>query len=111
MVWGYSPFECEFAPAPRDALGGGPRGGEGYAEPTATVRVVECSYLRVIGKRPEPPRDTGTRYPAWARATVEACLTTEPSRRPTAAWLLADADATVADFAQFEVEGDGGPPV
>lgn len=42
MRYGYSPFECEFV---GDGGGGGGRGGVGGG-----VRVVECSYLRVIGQ-------------------------------------------------------------
>ena len=74
MLYGYSPFECEFVRERTAAAAaatttttttttasgsgrGGGGGGGGAKGPLFAVRVVETSHLRVLGKVPEPPGD------------------------------------------------------
>lgn len=88
MVWGYSPFECEFEPR------------------TNTVRVVECGYLRVIGKIPSPPEGMRSREDKTVRGIIEQILQVNPQDRLSLAELLAfmesgDANHQAGEFADF----------
>jgi serine/threonine kinase 16 len=104
MVWGYSPFECEFEPR------------------TNTVRVVECGYLRVIGKIPSPPEGMRFREDKAIRGIVEQILQVNPRERLTLAELLVVMESgdvnhradEFADFSNFSKEtesflGNGSP--
>ena len=73
MMYGQSPFECEFA---RDDSG--------------KVRVCECTYLRVIGKVPTPPKgsEVGRRYRIEVNELVKACLNQVRRERLTISNLL-----------------------
>jgi serine/threonine kinase 16 len=89
MVWGYSPFECEFEPR------------------TNTVRVVECSYLRVISKVPSPPAAMRFHEPEAVRAIVEKLLRVNPKERPSVSELVSQLESGRAlgqpagEFADF----------
>jgi serine/threonine kinase 16 len=61
MLFGYSPFECEFS------------GGQ--------ARVVECTYLRVIGKLPQPPKSMKYSKPFYDM--LLECLHVDSAERPT----------------------------
>jgi serine/threonine kinase 16 len=65
MMYGASPFECEFR-------------GE-------SVKIVECSYLRVLGKVPTPPNGTklASRYHPDLLAAVNWMLNQDRTERPT----------------------------
>lgn len=77
LRFGYSPFECEFTGA-----NGGGRGGGGDV---GGVRVVECSFLRVIGTVAFPS-STGQGgfgcYSEGFRDLVRFTLQQDPSQRP-----------------------------
>ncbi|TFJ81000.1 hypothetical protein NSK_007643 [Nannochloropsis salina CCMP1776] len=74
LMFGYSPFEVEFEePGGRHA--GGPGEGQGGSRP----RVVECTFLRVIGKVPFPTKHA---YSTRLVETVEWILEQNPRRRP-----------------------------
>ncbi|CAM9457431.1 unnamed protein product, partial [Hapterophycus canaliculatus] len=85
LRYGFSPFECEF-------VGGGGGGGEG---PGVGVRVVECSFLRVIGQVTFPDDDEngsggrrwrrhgdGTAVSRGFRELVMFALQQDPLKRP-----------------------------
>jgi serine/threonine kinase 16 len=96
MVWGFSPYECEFEPR------------------TNAIRVVECSYLRVIGHVPSPPAAMRHREPKVVRAIVERALHVNPKERPLVSELIVEVEAgrlqqpfsEFADFANFPTESD-----
>lgn len=88
LRYGFSPFECEFV-----GEGGGGGGGEsGGAERAAGVgagiggvRVVECSFLRVIGQVVFPPHSSGGRREAVSKGFQELvmfALQQDPLKRP-----------------------------
>lgn len=68
MAFGYSPFECDFP--------------EGALRP----RIVECSYLRVIGRVPFPARHP---YSPALVETVGWILQQDPKQRPFVTEVLA----------------------
>ncbi|CAM9828863.1 unnamed protein product, partial [Sphacelaria rigidula] len=79
MRFGYSPFECEFAGA-----GGSGRGGGGVGD-VAGVRVVECSFLRVIGTVVFPSSMGQGGFGCYSegfRDLVIFTLQQDPSQRP-----------------------------
>ena len=73
LLFGYSPFECEF-----DAAG--------------RARVVECSALRVLNPPPWPP--AASRAP-HAVALIKACLMQQAAERPFVADVVARVDTAV----------------
>lgn len=77
MLYGYSPFECEFV--------------------AGTARVTECGYLRVIGKLPEPPRELMC-YPSAIRGMVPRMLVQDHTSRPTVKDVLGMIDRARADL-------------
>jgi serine/threonine protein kinase len=64
LLFGFSPFECEF-----DSRTGHPV-------------VVECGYLRVIGKVPVPPARLRDRKPPALEALARSLLVADPAARP-----------------------------
>uniref|UniRef100_A0A7S2D3I4 non-specific serine/threonine protein kinase n=1 Tax=Octactis speculum TaxID=3111310 RepID=A0A7S2D3I4_9STRA len=92
MMYGYSPFECEFH--------------------GKKVVVVECTHLRVIGRLPEPPEEL-KRYPAFLEALTIAMLRKEYKHRPNVDRVLRELDTpdtpdtepgsqrSIQNFAQF----------
>lgn len=84
MRFGYSPFECEFVVGGGgDGGGGSGRGGRGRE---AGVRVVECSFLRVIGTvtfpSSEEDRDRRFSCSEGFRDLVMFALQQDPFKRP-----------------------------
>ena len=93
LRYGFSPFECEFV---GDGGGGGNGGGGGGAERAAGVgagsgiggvRVVECSFLRVIGQVSFPPYSSGGNGQREAvsqgfQELVRFALEQDPLKRP-----------------------------
>ena len=69
LRYGFSPFECEFVGAGAGTVG---LGGGG-------VRVVECSFLRVIGQVTFPP---GGRASEGLKELVMFALQQDPLKRP-----------------------------
>ncbi|CAN0303624.1 unnamed protein product [Scytosiphon promiscuus] len=66
LRYGFSPFECEFVGG--GGGGGAERGGGGGNGATSGVRVVECSFLRVIGQVTFPDADeNGSGGQGWRR--------------------------------------------
>ncbi len=122
MMYGYSPFECEFSSAVSAAPGAGaggavpppPPAGEGggfgsgssgssggggrSGAAAASVTVVECGYLRVIGRVPEPPAAV-RRHPRSVDAFVARLLVQDPQRRPTVAEAIDEAQRLAANAA------------
>ena len=96
LVWGFSPFECEFEPR------------------TNSIRVVECSYLRVIGKVPSPPAAMSFREPDVVRAIVQRVLCVNPKERPSVSELILEVEAgrirqpagEFANFTNFPTESE-----
>jgi len=64
MCYGFSPFECEFT-----------------IRPPYQCRVVECGYLRIIGRIPEPP-EALRRHPPLVDTLVARLLQQHPPARP-----------------------------
>eukprot|EP00903_Cladosiphon_okamuranus_P006885 g6705.t1 len=93
LRYGFSPFECEFV-GEGGGGGGGGGGGSGSAERAAGVgagtgiggvRVVECSFLRVIGQVNFPPHSSGGRREAVSKGFQELvmfALQQDPLKRP-----------------------------
>lgn len=79
MRYGFSPFECEFV---GDGGGVGGGGAEGVGR---GVRVVECSFLRVIGQVTFPPSNGRRREEAVSQGFQELvifALQQDPLKRP-----------------------------
>lgn len=86
LRYGFSPFECEFV---GEGAGGGggaeSAGGVGAGNGVGGVRVVECSFLRVIGQVAFPPHSSGGRREAVSqgfRELVMFALQQDPLKRP-----------------------------
>jgi serine/threonine kinase 16 len=90
LEYGYSPFECDFA------TGGGDSG----------VVVVECGYLRVIGRMPEPPPSLRHHPPAVDALVARLCRK-EPAERAFLSAVLEDVDAVKAEIDRAVSGGDG----
>jgi len=93
MMYGASPFECEFA---------GPKG----------IRIVECTHLRVLGEIPTAPSQ---RYSLSLHNFVEWMLTQDRSERPNIAQVLHRAEELLemtgeTSALQRSREGDQGEP-
>jgi len=86
LMFGYSPFEVEFSEGGRE--GGRPR-------------VVECTFLRVIGKVPWPVRHG---YTEGLVGMVGWILQQDPEKRPGVGEVLARVEGLLAAF-EFEAEG------
>ena len=93
MMYGYSPFECEFSSSGSGSAS--PGGGQGGDKAGASVTVVECGYLRVIGKIPEPPPAV-RRHPRSVDALVARLLTQQPTDRPYISDVIEEATALAA---------------
>lgn len=78
MAYGQSPFECEFE-----------------RNDSGKVRVVECSYLRVIGKIPQPPQGSAVskRYSQEVGVLINDCLDQSRGRRMGITDIIARIDA------------------
>lgn len=80
LRYGYSPFECEFV-----GNGGGRGGGNGAEGVGGGVRVVECSFLRVIGQVTFPPSNGRRQEEAVSQdfqQLVTFALEQDPLKRP-----------------------------
>ncbi|GAB5033384.1 nak mpsk protein kinase [Nannochloropsis oceanica] len=88
LMFGYSPFEVEFTE------NGGAREGE-------RPRVVECTFLRVIGKIPWPARHG---YSEGVVEIVVWMLEQDPRKRPGVGEVLARVERSLTAYA-FEAEG------
>jgi serine/threonine kinase 16 len=88
LMFGYSPFEVEFGDS-----GGGREGGR--------PRVVECTFLRVIGKVPWPARHG---YSEGLVQMVVWILEQEPRKRPGVGEVLGRVEGLLSAY-DFETEG------
>ena len=75
LRYGFSPFECEFVGGVDLGAGAAAAAGEGLAG----VRVVECSFLRVIGQVAFPP---GGQASEGFKELVMFALQQDPRKRP-----------------------------
>lgn len=98
LRYGFSPFECEFVGGSggSNGSGTGERGGGGGEGTASGVRVVECSFLRVIGQVTFPDEDEngnggqqrwrrhgdGTAVSPGFRELVMFALEQNPLKRP-----------------------------
>jgi serine/threonine kinase 16 len=73
-LFGYSPFECEFSSADR--------GGKSSKPALEAVRVVECTYLRVINGVPAFPRARARLVSDGCLSLVKRMLRVDPKQRP-----------------------------
>jgi serine/threonine kinase 16 len=73
MLYGASPFECEF-------------------RNSGTLRIVECSQLKILGKIPKPPPhgDIAQWYSAELVGLIESMLVQDRTKRPSVEDIMVD---------------------
>jgi serine/threonine kinase 16 len=87
ILYGASPFECEFSSRRNDKNNNNTYG---------RIRIVDCSPLRVLSKVPHPPHDSPSSkwYSPEIRQLIEWMLDKDRHQRPT----LAQVQARVGDL-------------
>ena len=109
MMYGYSPFECEFSSS---SVASSQSSSSLETSRLPHVTIVECGYLRVIGRIPEPPA-AARRYPPSIDGLVRCLLRQQPHERPfigavlreVSQMLTAARNGKVPDLVEFADDG------
>ena len=109
MMYGYSPFECEFSSS---SAASSQSSSSSETSRLPHVTIVECGYLRVIGRIPEPPA-AARRYPPSIDGLVRCLLRQQPHERPFIGTVLREVsqmvtaarNGKVPDLVEFADDG------
>ncbi|CAJ1947749.1 unnamed protein product [Cylindrotheca closterium] len=86
ILFGASPFECEFTRNRRSMMGS-PTQNQQQQHQGAPIKIVDCTQLRVLGSIPKPPPNTAVEkwYSPQVLDLIEFILEKDRLKRPTLA--------------------------